>query len=142
MKRSNPYTSRALWVALVVLAVVATGCSTKEVKYPTQPPARNLDIVETTVVTASFTFVTDTTGENRNVIFTDTSTGNIDRWRWQFGDGKKSTAQNPVHKYSSPGVYVVTLTVSNDISSDTTSQFVTVAEPAEETAAPESADDG
>jgi len=44
--------------------------------------------------------------------FTDTSTGAKPvQWIWNFGDGKTSTAQNPVHTYSSPGTYTVTLYV-------------------------------
>ena len=44
--------------------------------------------------------------------FTDTSTGaNPVQWIWNFGDGKTSTVQNPVHSYSSPGTYTVTLYV-------------------------------
>ena len=136
MMRSNPFTSRAFWGVLAVLAIVLPGCSTKEVNYPTQPPARNLDVQVTQPVTAAFTFTADSTGENRNVIFTDQSLGQIERWRWDFGDGGKSTAQNPVHKYKSPGVYVVSLTVSNAISSDTATQFVTVAEEQDEGASP------
>ena len=45
--------------------------------------------------------------------FTDLSTGNPTAWSWTFGDGTSSTAQNPVHLYSSPGVFDVTLTASN-----------------------------
>ncbi|MCZ2276719.1 MAG: PKD domain-containing protein, partial [Bacteroidia bacterium] len=33
-------------------------------------------------------------------------------WLWDFGDGNTSTLQNPVHTYTSVGVYNVTLTVS------------------------------
>ena len=44
--------------------------------------------------------------------FTDTSTGAKPvQWIWNFGDGKTSTVQNPVHSYSSPGTYTVTLYV-------------------------------
>lgn len=50
--------------------------------------------------------------------FTDTSTppsgGSIAQWRWEFGDGATSSAQNPVHTYASPGVYTVSLTVTDD----------------------------
>lgn len=33
-------------------------------------------------------------------------------WLWHFGDGTTSTLQNPVHNYSSPGHYNVTLTIT------------------------------
>jgi PKD repeat protein len=32
---------------------------------------------------------------------------------WQFGDGTTSTAQNPQHSYTAPGIYYACLTISN-----------------------------
>lgn len=46
--------------------------------------------------------------------FTDHSTGTIDRWLWQFGDGTTSGAQNPAHRYGDTGWFTVTLTVFNN----------------------------
>jgi len=49
--------------------------------------------------------------------FTDASSGSgvpITSWLWDFGDGTgTSNLQNPVHTYSSPGTWMVTLTVTN-----------------------------
>jgi PKD repeat protein len=48
--------------------------------------------------------------------FTDTSLPNqatIASWQWSFGDGNSSTDQNPSHTYSTGGVYIVKLTVTN-----------------------------
>jgi len=50
--------------------------------------------------------------------FTDQSTNNPDEWLWQFGDGATSDLQNPVHTYSNPGQYTVSLTVGNDDGGD------------------------
>ena len=63
-----------------------------------------------------------------NVGFTDQSTGQVTSWSWDFGDGKGSTEQNPVHTYWTGGVYNVILTVSNDYgSSDATkTRYITV----------------
>jgi PKD repeat protein len=36
-----------------------------------------------------------------------------DVWEWDFGDGEKSTEKNPVHQYSSPGKYIVSLKSNN-----------------------------
>ncbi len=47
-----------------------------------------------------------------SVAFTNKSTGVVTSYAWDFGDGTKSTAQNPVKVYSFAGVYTVTLTVS------------------------------
>jgi len=45
------------------------------------------------------------------VYFTDTSTGSVGAWWWEFGDGATSTAQNPMHQYPYTGTYTVTLSV-------------------------------
>ncbi len=47
----------------------------------------------------------------RLVAFTDQSTGVITSWKWEFGDGQSSDEQHPMHQYTRPGDYVVTLTV-------------------------------
>jgi len=48
--------------------------------------------------------------------FTDTSftTGTIVAWDWDFGDGNTSTDQNPTHTYDLPGVFTVTLTITEE----------------------------
>jgi hypothetical protein len=38
---------------------------------------------------------------------------------WEFGDDSTSTEETPVHLYSAPGNYDVTLTVTNDCGSNT-----------------------
>lgn len=53
------------------------------------------------------------------VQFQDISTGNPNSWSWNFGNGNTSTSQNPATIYSNPGVYTVTLTVTNGAFSDT-----------------------
>ena len=44
------------------------------------------------------------------------------KWLWDFGDGSTSTEQNPKHTYLAPGVYTVTLTVTDDTGNDYTIQ--------------------
>ncbi len=44
--------------------------------------------------------------------FKDTSVGAVS-WEWDFGDGAKSTLQNPSHTYANEGVYSVTLKILN-----------------------------
>lgn len=51
------------------------------------------------------------------VKFTDQSLGQVTKWSWDFGDGKGSSEQSPVHTYWSGGDYNVILTVSNDYGS-------------------------
>lgn len=45
------------------------------------------------------------------VTFTDNSVGAVTGWSWDFGDGTSSTESNPVHSYTAPGTYTVSLTV-------------------------------
>lgn len=53
------------------------------------------------------------------VNFTDQSTGNVDQWFWQFGDGGTSTGQNPSYVYSDTGYFSVTLIVWSNGCADT-----------------------
>jgi serine protease len=77
---------------------------------------------------ASFTYSVS----DLQVTFTDTSSdpdGSIVSWTWSFGDGKTSTAQNPMHTYAAGGSYTVTLTVTdNKGATGSTSQSVTVSQ--------------
>lgn len=66
----------------------------------------------------SQSFVVDFTADKLSgcdsltVRFTDlTSAPELQAWMWNFGDNTFDTVQNPVHKYSSPGVYTVQLTI-------------------------------
>jgi PKD repeat protein len=55
-----------------------------------------------------------------SVNFTDISTGNPVSWEWAFtgGEPSYSNLQNPVVIYNSPGIFDVSLTVSNSSGSD------------------------
>lgn len=44
------------------------------------------------------------------VTFTDTSSGPVAVWQWDFGDGATSALQHPTHTYTTAGVYTVSLT--------------------------------
>jgi len=62
---------------------------------------------------AMFFFIQDSS-DLSTFYFQDYSLGNITSWLWNFGDDNTSTAQNPVHTYTQPGIYIVTLTVNGD----------------------------
>lgn len=61
--------------------------------------------------------LSDSTGcYPKTIQFTDKSDpgfGTIAQWSWDFGDGTISNQQNPVHTYTKPGSYHVTLKVIN-----------------------------
>jgi len=65
------------------------------------------------------------------VYFTDTSTGTISSWSWNFGDGGTSTQQHPSHTYYNPGTYTVSLIVTGPVGSDTKTKtgYITVTQP-------------
>ncbi|RPH38650.1 MAG: PKD domain-containing protein [Planctomycetota bacterium] len=55
------------------------------------------------------------------------------KFAWNFGDGKTSTEEAPVHAYEGPGLYSVRLTVENDLGRDekVRDKYVKVAHPDE-----------
>ncbi|WP_328585441.1 PKD domain-containing protein [Methanofollis ethanolicus] len=68
------------------------------------------------------------------VRFTDLSTvDNISSWYWDFGDGYMSTRQNPIYTYHEPGLFTVTLTLTDaeNVTWNTSVEgFINVSEPA------------
>lgn len=66
------------------------------------------------------------------VTFSDTSSGAISGWAWDFGDGSSSTAASPTHVYGVPGKYNVSLIVTGPGGQDTETRsgYVNVAYPA------------
>jgi subtilisin family serine protease len=66
-----------------------------------------------TAPTASFTHSCTSTSCG----FTDTSTdpdGTVTAWSWTLGDGTTSSVRNPSHTYAAPGLYSVSLTVTDN----------------------------
>jgi len=53
--------------------------------------------------------------------FRDASVNGAGSWEWSFGDGSKSTLQNPAHTYSNVGEYMVSLKIINKEGCATTS---------------------
>jgi PKD repeat protein len=96
------YTAPGIYyVTLTVTS--SSGCSTTAI--------REVDILIPPM--ADFEFTSACFGED--IQFTDLSyahgLGPIVAWDWAFGDGNTSTVQNPVHNYSNPGSYTVSLVV-------------------------------
>ncbi|AEH60743.1 PKD domain containing protein [Methanosalsum zhilinae DSM 4017] len=77
---------------------------------------------------ASFT-ATPTSGEvPLEVTFIDESENAVE-YHWEFGDGETSTQANPSHTYTQPGMYNVTLTVTNEAGQDVSEVTITAEEP-------------
>jgi uncharacterized protein (TIGR02145 family) len=64
----------------------------------------------------------------RDVAFSSLASGAPDNYFWAFGDGSSSTDENPLHYYSDPGYYKVSLAVRNSINNcmDIRSQILQV----------------
>ena len=63
-----------------------------------------------------------------SVHFTNTSSGTVTGWLWDFGDQQTSTDPNPVHIYNTAGTYTVKLTATGPggASTKTQSNYITV----------------
>jgi len=90
----------------------------------------------------SFTATPDNGAAPLDVQFTDTSiVGDLEisAWSWDFGDGNMGTSENPMHTYTAPGAYMVSLTITTALGDTTVAAPVTVtvslANPMEETVA-------
>ena len=46
-------------------------------------------------------------------VSTSTSAASIMSWNWDFGDGNTDTTENPTHIYQNPGVYTVSLSITD-----------------------------
>lgn len=66
--------------------------------------------IHTSSPLADFTLLTSFSCAPMVVNFTDASLDAIS-WDWDFGDGAYSTIQNPLHVYTTPGYFDITLTV-------------------------------
>ena len=50
--------------------------------------------------------------------FSENSSNSPTSWSWDFGDGKTSIIKDPVHQYTSAGIFTIKLTASNSIGND------------------------
>ena len=87
-------------------------------------------IVVYEIPAVNFTAVPETGVLPLIVQFYDQSQGAYS-WSWDFGDGARSTAQDPQHTYLAPGSYTVSLTVNNVCGINTAQKdnYVTVKGP-------------
>jgi PKD repeat protein len=102
---SHPYASAGFYT--VSLTVTGPSGSDTETKV-------NYITVGTPAPMASFTSDVRMGNPPLTVNFSDTSTGAITGWSWNFGDGGTSTAQNPQYTYTGPqgAQFTVSLTVT------------------------------
>jgi PKD repeat protein len=97
-------------------------------------------VVDPPLCLAKFSASVRTLCAGGSVQFTDASYHGVINWSWNFGDGTVVSGsdpmvhKNPAHTYDTPGVYTVSLTVSNGSESESSTQTgsVTVLSPAME----------
>jgi gliding motility-associated-like protein len=79
-----------------------------------QIPVTGIDTIYVTRSVVKFIASDSLLCDSGTVKFTDSTTSNrpISGYRWTFGDGGTSTAQSPLHTYTSPGLYTVQLIVA------------------------------
>jgi PKD repeat protein len=97
-----------------------------------QPVSQTVNVAQPAVPpSANFTFAP---AGDLTIQFADasnSSSGGITGWTWDFGDNTSSNEQNPTHTYNAPGDYTVELIVSDaGGQSQPSSQTVNVAAPA------------
>lgn len=81
-----------------------------------------------TLPTADFTASGTSGTAPLTVHFTDTSTGSIKAWNWDFGDGSTSSSQDPPsHTYNAANLYTVTLTIHGGDNITTAQKTVNIA---------------
>jgi PKD repeat protein len=69
--------------------------------------------------TANYSPSVTSGGSPLDVTFTDLSSDSPTGWSWDFGDTGTSSAQNPIHQYTTVGTYTVSLTATNSNGSHT-----------------------
>jgi gliding motility-associated-like protein len=101
---SHTYTNPGFYLPKMIL-VDKAGC---------QVPIVGTDTIKVYGVKADFKTTTTTLCDSGYVSFKDSTWSNdvVTGYLWNFGDGKTSAQQNPVHPYSSTGNYVTSLQVT------------------------------
>lgn len=78
---------------------------------------------------AAFTVFKSSREDSMLYHFGDTSFGDIDTWRWDFGDGSTSSDRSPVHTFKKIGDHTVTLKVTGPGGSHSVSRDIFLTSP-------------
>lgn len=112
--QKNPSHTYAASGTYQVTLSVQNNCGSSTMTYPVQ--------ITCSFVQADFGHVAN----SLTARFSDQTQNSATSWSWDFGDGQSSSVENPIHSYSQPGVYTVSLTSSNSCNSSTIQKTVTV----------------
>ena len=85
-------------------------------------------IVVGDIMRADFDFTTSNPENTAplTVAFMDRSSGRPDTYTWKFGDGYMGTGRNPIHTYTRPGTYDITLTIRGPSGTDSITKTIEV----------------
>ena len=89
--------------------------------------SKEVTVVNTMLPVAEFSF--EVSDENPLEVAFTSQSPTATSFEWDFGDGNTSTDANPTYEYSEGNTYAVTLNVSNEYGSASTSKDVTVVNP-------------
>jgi PGF-CTERM protein len=92
------------------------------------PPASQLGDGGDAEPTAAFSVSSQTVGNDEAVSFdASDSSGDVEHYQWNFGDGATATGETVTHAYDEPGEYEVALTVNDAAgNTDTATKLITV----------------
>jgi PKD repeat protein len=96
-------------VFIAMLLSMNINCSKKKSSDPVIPGS---------LLTANFTASPLSGSAPLDVQFSDLSTGTVDTYLWDFGDGGTSVEASPLHSYTTNGAYTVTLSITGPGGSD------------------------
>lgn len=86
----------------------------------------DIELRKAVAAVASFDLDIDFGAAPLTVSFTNASTGDIAGYDWDFGDGSASQDASPVHDYTVPGIYTVTMTAHGFLGDTVATATVTV----------------
>lgn len=101
---SHTYTNIGAYRPKIIL-INSGGC---------QVPIRGADTIFVSGVTAKFNFANKALCDSGIISFTDSSTSNdvVASYLWNFGDGSTASVKNPVHQFTTTGIYYPSLVVT------------------------------
>jgi hypothetical protein len=105
-----------LYSFILLLICLSIGLSAQDMTRTTNEPVGSdqPNLTLDSQCKAEYSVILDSLSTNPFLYhFEDLSTGNINSWHWDFGDGRSSTEQNPSHQYDAAGTYNICLTVAD-----------------------------
>lgn len=88
--------------------------------------------LQDTRITADFSISQSSEQGPYKVMLTDSSSGPVNFWHWDFGDNQTSSLQSPTHEYKASGTYEISLVVGGTDAGDKKTKTYTVLDEVKE----------